>query len=352
MHRMPQPTKVAVLVAGSWGTAIASVLTENEHEVVLWSRNRQQVDEINTEHRNRRFLGDAELSPGLRATDSMEEALRGASAVVIVAPSGAMREVAAQMNPFLDSSTLVIHATKGFETGTLLRMSSVLAESLRNYDPNRIVVLSGPSHAEEVIGRKPTTVVVAANDLEAAEQAQDLLITSYFRVYTNPDIVGVELGGALKNIIALGAGLSDGLGFGDNAKAALLTRGLAEIARLGTAMGANQLTFAGLAGIGDLVVTCNSKHSRNWRAGYMLAQGQPIEEVLQQMGMVVEGVKTTQAAYALSAQHGITMPITNELYHVLFSGKDPKTAVEDLMGRGRTHEMEDVARGGAMNWFR
>lgn len=348
---MPTPCKIAVLVAGSWGTAIASVLAENEHHVVLWSRNEQQVEEINREHRNRRFLGEAILAPSLRATTSMEEATKDADAVVVVAPSSAMRQVAAQLRPFLRPETLVIHATKGFEASSLLRMSSVLAEELPDYNPDRIVVLSGPSHAEEVIGKRPTTVVVAAKDLQAAQQAQDLLLTSYFRVYTNPDIVGVELGGALKNIIALGAGLSDGLGFGDNAKAALLTRGLAEIARLGTAMGARQLTFAGLAGIGDLVVTCNSKHSRNWRAGYLLAQGLPLQEVLEQMGMVVEGVKTTQAAFTLAKQYGITMPITCELYHVLFDGKDPKTAVEDLMGRGKTHEMEEVAQGDASNWF-
>lgn len=343
-------SKVAVLVAGSWGTAIASVLSDNGHQVFLWSRNPEQVEEINREHRNSRFLNDAGLSPHIRATVSMEEALDGAEAVIVVAPSAAMRDVAAQMSRHLHERTTVIHATKGFEAGSLKRMTEVLAEELHEYDSNRIAVLSGPSHAEEVIQRRPTTVVVASQDKQAAETAQDLLITPYFRVYTNPDVVGVEVGGALKNIIALGAGLSDGLGFGDNAKAALLTRGLAEIARLGTAMGANPLTFSGLAGIGDLVVTCTSRHSRNWRAGSMLAQGQSLEEVLKRMGMVVEGVKTTQAAYKLSRQYDITMPITDELHHVLFDGKEPKAAVEDLMGRGRTHEMEDLAEPFQTGW--
>ncbi|MGG1598720.1 NAD(P)H-dependent glycerol-3-phosphate dehydrogenase [Paenibacillus naphthalenovorans] len=348
---MPDSGKVAVLVAGSWGTAIASVLAENGRQVCLWSRNENQVEEINTEHRNRRFLQDVELSPLIRATNSMEEAVNGAEAVFIVSPSSAMREIASALKSYVNEDTLLIHATKGFESGTLKRMSEVLRDELPMYDPNRIVVLSGPSHAEEVIERCPTTVVVAAHDKAAAEKAQDLLINSYFRVYTNPDVVGVEVGGALKNIIALGAGLSDGLGFGDNAKAALLTRGLAEIARLGTAMGGSPLTFAGLAGIGDLVVTCTSRHSRNWRAGSMLAKGLSLEEVLAQMGMVVEGVKTTQAAYLLARKHGITMPITDELHQVLFDGKDPKTAVEDLMGRGPTHEIEEVAKQLQTDWL-
>jgi glycerol-3-phosphate dehydrogenase (NAD(P)+) len=331
--------KVSVLVAGSWGTAIASVLAENQCDVTLWSRNAQQVAEINTQHRNRRFLGDIELSERIHATASMEEAMRDAHAVIVVAPSAAMRDVAKQMRPFISRETLLIHATKGFEAESLRRMSTVLADELPHCDASSIIVLSGPSHAEEVIKQYPTTVVVASENIKAAEAAQDLLITSYFRVYTNPDVIGVEVGGALKNIIALGAGLNDGLGYGDNAKAALLTRGLAEISRLGSAMGGNPLTFAGLAGIGDLIVTCTSKHSRNWRAGYLLAQGMPLGQVLQQMGMVVEGVKTTQAAYQLSRQFGVTMPIADELYSVLFDGKTPKEAVEDLMGRGKKHEL-------------
>ncbi|SFK92154.1 glycerol-3-phosphate dehydrogenase (NAD(P)+) [Paenibacillus sp. 1_12] len=333
------PRKVSVLVAGSWGTAIASVLAENELEVTLWSRNEEQVLEINREHRNRRFLGDTELSAKIHATTSMEEALFQADAVFVVAPSSAMRNVASQMRAFLSKDTLLIHATKGFEADSLKRMSTVLADELPDYDAASIVVLSGPSHAEEVIKQCPTTVVVASENSAAAEAAQDLLINSYFRVYTNPDVVGVEVSGALKNIIALGAGLTDGLDFGDNAKAALLTRGLAEISRLGIAMGGNALTFAGLAGIGDLVVTCTSKHSRNWRTGYLLAQGKPLSEVLQEMGMVVEGVKTTQAAYKLSRQYEVTMPISEQLYEVLFNGKEPVAAADDLMGRGRKEEI-------------
>ncbi|OAS14074.1 NAD(P)H-dependent glycerol-3-phosphate dehydrogenase [Paenibacillus oryzisoli] len=334
--------KVSVLVAGSWGTALASVLADNGKEVLLWSRNEEQVIEINEKHTNSRFLKDITLSPSIIATHSLQEAVQDADAIIMVVPSSGMREVAARIRPFLKKDTLIIHATKGFETGTLKRMTEVLADELPEMEPKRFVVLSGPSHAEEVICKMPTTVVVAAEDIEAAETAQDLLITRYFRVYTNPDVTGVEVGGALKNIIGLGAGLTDGLDFGDNAKAALVTRGLAEITRLGTAMGANPLTFAGLAGIGDLIATCTSKHSRNWRAGNKLAKGIALDDVLAEMGMVVEGVKTTKAAYDLAQRYEVTMPITNELHNVLFEGKSPQLAAGDLMGRVRTHEMEEL----------
>ena len=336
------PKKVSVLVAGSWGTALSCVLSDNQHDVTLWSRNSTLADEINALHRNRKFFSDILLSSSIKATSSIEEAVKNADAVILAAPSSSMRDVANRIRPHLSNRTLLIHATKGFETDTLKRMTTVISDELPEYDGQRIVVLSGPSHAEEVILKYPTTVVVASQILDCAQSAQDLLINSYFRVYTNPDTAGVELGGALKNIIALGAGLSDGLGFGDNAKAALMTRGLAEISRLGIAMGANPLTFSGLSGLGDLVVTCTSKHSRNWRAGFLLAQGKSVEEVLSQMGMVVEGIKTTKAAFSLAKQYQVEMPITEELFHVLFKDKPPKMAVIDLMGRSRTHENEEI----------
>ncbi|MFD0711141.1 NAD(P)H-dependent glycerol-3-phosphate dehydrogenase [Paenibacillus sp. GCM10027626] len=334
--------KAAVLVAGSWGTALATVLAENQYIVHIWSRNEAQVEEINRTHVNGRFLPGAELPHSIAATTNIESALKDAEIVLFAAPSSAMRQVARTAAPFIAANALCVHATKGFETGSLKRMSIVLAEELP-VDPESIVVLSGPSHAEEVVRRQPTTVVVAAASLAAAEKAQDAFITPYFRVYTNLDVIGVEVAGAIKNIIALGAGLSDGLGFGDNAKAALLTRGLAEIKRLGIAMGANPLTFAGLAGVGDLVVTCTSRHSRNFRAGYMLAEGVPLDQMLERMGMVVEGVRTTSAARELAESFGVVMPITEQLFQVLFNNKPPRVAVEDLMGRGRTHEMEDIA---------
>lgn len=333
--------RAAVLVAGSWGTALASVLANNGYEVMLWTRSEEQADGINHNHENSKFLPGVKLPDTIRATTDLKQALQAAELALFVAPSGAMREVAKQAAPYLSPDTLVVHATKGFETDSLKRMTTVLSEELGR-PLEQLVVLSGPSHAEEVIRKQPTTVVVASANLQAAEQAQDALMNTNFRVYTNPDVVGVEVAGAIKNIIALGAGLTDGLNFGDNAKAALLTRGLAEIGRLGTAMGANPLTFAGLAGVGDLVVTCTSKHSRNWRAGYMLADGTPLEEVLSRMGMVVEGVRTTRAAFELAMQYDVEMPITTQLYEVLFANKAPRTAVEHLMGRLRTHEIEEI----------
>lgn len=343
--------KAAVIVAGSMGTALAAVLADNDFQVMLYTRSAQQADEINRKRRNAKYTGDYALSEQIEATDSMERALSGAGFVLFAPPSHAMRDVARLAQPYLDSSAVVIHATKGFEPETMKRMTTVLAEELPQIEPGRLVVLSGPSHAEEVIQRCPTTVVVASEQHAAAEQAQDALINSYFRVYTNHDVTGVEVGGALKNIIALGAGLSDGLGFGDNAKAALLTRGLAEIARLGVAMGGRALTFSGLAGVGDLVVTCTSKHSRNWRAGYMLGQGKRLDEALHAMGMVVEGVKTTKTASALAKKYDVSMPITEQLNEVLFAGKEPQIAVGHLMGRVRTREIEDTADAFDDKWM-
>ena len=341
-------TKAAVLVAGSWGTALASVLADKGLQVALWTRNAEQAEEINREHRNH-YLPNAVLSSNIYATTSMEEAVADAEAVVIVSPSSAVRLVARQLKPYWTEDKLIMHAVKGFEMESLKRVSTVISEELE-CEEERIVVLSGPSHAEEVVNRCPTTVVVASLNQFEAERAQDLFMHSYFRVYTNLDLIGVELAGALKNIIALGAGMSDGLNFGDNAKAALLTRGLAEITRLGTSLGANPLTFAGLAGIGDLVVTATSKHSRNWRAGYMLGQGMELEYVLQNMGMVVEGVRATKAAYEIALQHSVPMPIAGQLYHVLFEGMGARTAVEALMGRDKKTEMEIMSQETWEQW--
>lgn len=341
--------KVTVLVAGSWGTALASVLAANHSEVYLWTRNSEQAAEINSSHTNHKYLPGISLPANIIATTDMETAITGSKAVVIVAPSSGMRQVVRSMKPFWKDDMLCIHATKGFESESKKRMSIVIAEEL-GCDEGQIVVLSGPSHAEEVVRLCPTTVVVASPDDKRTAEAQELFINNDFRVYTNRDQVGVELAGALKNIIALGAGLSDGLGFGDNAKAALLTRGLAEISRVGVELGANPLTFAGLAGVGDLVVTATSQHSRNWRAGYMLGQGKPLSEVLESMGMVVEGIRTTEAAYAISLKLGVQMPITDQIYHVLFQGRSPRTAVEALMGRDRKPELEAISQETWEQW--
>ncbi|MBH0160295.1 MULTISPECIES: NAD(P)H-dependent glycerol-3-phosphate dehydrogenase [Fictibacillus] len=334
---------VAVLGAGSWGTALAIVLADNGHNVSLWGRREDQVSEINNKHKNEKYLPGVELPENIQATTQLNECVKDADTIVLVTPTKAMREVLGQLKNELISPVTIVHASKGIEPGTYKRISEIIEEELPETVLDSVVVLSGPSHAEEVSLRQPTTVTVSSVNMESAEKVQDLFINQNFRVYTNPDVVGVELGGALKNIIALGAGLSDGLGYGDNAKAALITRGLAEIARLGTHMGANPLTFSGLTGIGDLIVTCTSVHSRNWRAGNMLGKGMKLEDVLENMGMVVEGVRTTQAAYELSKREEVEMPITQVLYDVLFNGKGAKQAVDDLMQRSRTHEVEDVS---------
>ncbi|MFD2115976.1 NAD(P)H-dependent glycerol-3-phosphate dehydrogenase [Paenibacillus yanchengensis] len=331
--------RVTVLAAGSWGTALAMVLAENGFQVMLWTRSEEHAAAMNKQRKNEKYLQDVMLPNNITATSSLEEAIAASELVLFVSPSAAMRQVAQAASPYIKDEMLIVHATKGFEADTLKPMSIVLAEELQRPVEN-IVVLSGPSHAEEVVRRLPTTVVVAAGELVCAERAQDAFINTAFRVYTNQDVAGVEIAGALKNIIALGAGLSDGLQYGDNARAALMTRGLAEIVRLGVQMGANPLTFAGLAGVGDLIVTCTSKHSRNWRAGYKLAQGESLSDVLHTMGMVVEGVKTTRATYQLAEKYQVEMPITTQLYEVLFNGKQPKLAVEALMGRIRTNEIE------------
>ncbi|MFZ3588638.1 NAD(P)H-dependent glycerol-3-phosphate dehydrogenase [Bacillus sp. DJP31] len=333
---------VIVVGAGSWGTALALVLADNGYQVRLWAHKEQQIKEINEKHTNEKYLPGVSLPENIIGYSSLEDALQGIETLVLAVPTKAIREVMTQIRSIIEKPITIVHVSKGIEPDTFKRVSEVISEELPPNLLSNVVVLSGPSHAEEVSRRQPTTVTVACEDLRAAQRVQDMFINQHLRVYTNPDVVGVEIGGALKNIIALAAGITDGLGYGDNAKAALITRGLAEISRLGVAMGANPLTFAGLTGIGDLIVTCTSVHSRNWRAGNLLGKGQNLDEVLANMGMVVEGVRTTKAAYQLAKKMDVTMPITNALYDVLFNQKDPKEAVDILMARGKTHEMEDL----------
>ncbi|WP_188453851.1 NAD(P)H-dependent glycerol-3-phosphate dehydrogenase [Virgibacillus oceani] len=334
--------KVAVLGAGSWGTALSIVLADNNHDVRLWTHRQDQAEIINTTHKNEKYL-EIMIPEKIRAYYDLQEAIQDVSAIVIVVPTKAIRDVCQQLNEILHHNATIIHASKGIEPETLKRVSEMISEEMDHYNYDDIVVLSGPSHAEEVGKRQPTTVTVSSlNDINA-EIAQDLFINEAFRVYTSPDVVGVELGGALKNIIALGAGISDGLGYGDNAKAALITRGLAEIARLGTSLGANPLTFLGLPGVGDLIVTCTSVHSRNWRAGNLLGKGKKLDQVLDQMGMVVEGVRTAKAAHQFASQQQIEMPITNGIYKILFDEAKPKDVVDQLMNRTKREEMDDIA---------
>jgi glycerol-3-phosphate dehydrogenase (NAD(P)+) len=339
---MRNTEKVAVVGAGSWGTALSIVLADNGHEVRLWGHKPIQIEEINREHTNKKYLPDIRLPENVVGYSSLEEALSGLEIIVLAVPTKAIREVLGNIKKFQKKPLTIVHVSKGIEPDSLMTISALIEEELPLDLFESIVVLSGPSHAEEVSLRQPTTVTVSSKNMKAAERIQDLFINQHFRVYTNPDIMGVEIGGALKNIIALAAGISDGLGYGDNAKAALITRGLAEIARLGVKMGANPLTFAGLTGIGDLIVTCTSVHSRNWRAGNLLGKGKTLQEVLDNMGMVVEGVRTTKAAWQLAKEYDVNMPITNALYHVLFNNGNAKAAVDELMGRGKTHEMEDL----------
>ncbi|MFN7252189.1 MAG: NAD(P)H-dependent glycerol-3-phosphate dehydrogenase [Anaerobacillus sp.] len=334
---------IAVLGAGSWGSALSIVLSDNNHQVRIWGREEEQIEEINEKHTNERFLPGVTLPENVIGFTNLEAALSGVEAILLVVPTNAFREVLREVRLLLKTKVTFIHASKGIEPDSLKRISEMIEEEIPEQLRKSVVVLSGPSHAEEVSLRQPTTVTSSSLLLEEAEYVQDLFMNMHFRVYTNPDLIGVELGGALKNIIALGAGLTSGLGFGDNAKAALMTRGLAEIARLGIKLGANPLTFAGLSGLGDLIVTCTSVHSRNWRAGNLLAQGKSLDEVLTGMGMAVEGVRTTKAAYQLAIRESIEMPITSVLYDVLFNNKQPQVAVDELMGRVKTHEVEDLS---------
>ena len=292
--------QIAVLGAGSWGSVLANMLVENGHQVKLWSRNKEQVDQLNKDHVNPRYMHDFTYSKDLVATNDMTEAVRGASVILIVIPTKGIRQVAHQLDEVLaklDQRPLIVHATKGLEQNTYKRPSEMLAEEIDPMHRQGIVVLSGPSHAEDVAIKDMTAVTAACTSLNSAARIQKLFSNKYFRVYTNDDVIGAEFGAALKNIIAIGAGALQGLGYHDNARAALITRGLAEIRRLGVAFGANPMTFIGLSGVGDLVVTATSKNSRNWRAGYQLGQGRQLDDVIEHMGMVIEGVYTTKAAH-------------------------------------------------------
>lgn len=332
---------VAVLGAGSWGTALSMVLNENGHEVRLWGNNPEQIKEINEEHTNHHYLKNITLGKGIKGYTSLEETLSGATFIVFVIPTKAIRTVASQVAKQLDGKNkpYLVHASKGLEQNTHKRISVIIQEEIPSDFHKGLVVLSGPSHAEEVAQKDITTITAASEKMQAAEAVQKLFMNQYFRVYTNQDMIGVELGAALKNIIAVGAGALEGLGYGDNAKAALMTRGLAEISRLGVAFGADPLTFIGLSGVGDLIVTATSEHSRNWRAGYQIGKKVPLSEVLSNMGMVVEGIETTKAAYELAKEKGIEMPITEAIYQVLYENAEVDKVIKEIMLRDRKAEL-------------
>ena len=324
---------LAVIGAGSWGTALAIVAARNGHEVTLWAREPEVVSRITADRRNPFYLSDCELPENVRATSSLEEALRGASSILIVVPSHAFREMMEQMRPFINSDMMIVSATKGVENKTLMRMDEVVADVLRDRFEARFVALSGPSFAREVAKGDPTAIVAASRDLRLSEAAQKQLGSSVFRVYTNEDVIGVELGGAVKNVVAIASGVVRGLGFGTNAVAAIITRGLAEMTRLALAQGARAETMAGLAGLGDLVLTCTGELSRNRFVGIELGRGRKLSDILGEMREVAEGVKTTRAIYELGQRLNIEMPITASIYALLYEDKPALEAANELMGR-------------------
>jgi len=324
--------RVAVLGAGSWGVTLARLLAENGASVGLWCYLAEEYEMLCARRERADILPGIVLPEGIEFARDAGAITAGADAVFVVVPSQGVRTTARLFAAACDGKQLIVSAAKGLEEGTFYRMSEILAEELGD-TVRGIVVLSGPSHAEEVSRRIPTTIVAASTDAAAGARIRELTMTPYFRVYTNDDVTGVEYGGALKNIIAIAAGVADGLGYGDNAKAALMTRGLAEIARLGTVRGARAITFMGLSGLGDLITTCTSRHSRNRYVGEELGRGRKLDDILSNMAMVAEGVRTTKVTRALGAATGVDMPITEAMYEVMFEGRDPREAVSALMTR-------------------
>jgi glycerol-3-phosphate dehydrogenase (NAD(P)+) len=328
--------KISVIGSGAWGCALAQLLSLKGYDVKLWSWTKEESETIKKDRENKLCLEGVQLCEKITYTYSLKEAA-DADLYVLAVPSHAVFSTAKAFSEFAKEGVVIVNVAKGFEKNGLKRLSAVIEEHLKD---NPVVVLSGPTHAEEVAVGIPSTIVAAARDIRHAQIVQDVFMSDTFRVYTHDDVIGVELGGALKNIIALCAGISDGLGLGDNTKAALMTRGLAEISRLGVAMGAKAQTFAGLTGVGDLIVTCTSMHSRNRRAGILIGKGYTAEEAQKEVKTVVEGIKATQAAYLLSKKYKVEMPITKAAYKVLFENMPPGEAVYSLMSRDKKSEAD------------
>ena len=327
--------RVSVIGSGGWGTALAVLLNKKGHKVTLWSWCKEESDVLLSEKENKAFLPGITLPDDIIYTSDLEKAVTWSEMVVTVLPSHRLRNYAKEMAPYI-GDRIIVNCTKGLEPESLKTMAECIEEEIKDA---KVVVLSGPSHAEEVARFIPTTVVAASKDMSLALKVQEIFMCESFRVYTNSDVCGVEIGGALKNVIALCAGMVDGLSYGDNTKAALMTRGLSEITRLGVALGAKRETFMGLTGIGDLIVTCTSMHSRNRRAGILLGQGKSLSETLSEIKMVTEGITSCSAAYELAKKLNVDMPIVNEAYAVLYENKNPRTAVLDLMMRGKKEEV-------------
>lgn len=331
--------KVSLLGAGSWGTALAVVLAKNGHQVDLWSAVPAEISMLreNREHKDR--LPGIKLPDSITVSDDLEGSCQNKDLIVFSVASPYVRDAARQAAPFIKKGQIIVNVGKGIEEATLMTLSEILKEEIPQGD---IGVLSGPSHAEEVSRGIPTTVVVGADSKDTAYFIQDIFMNDAFRVYTSPDVIGIELGGSVKNVIALAAGVIDGLGLGDNTKAALITRGIAEMSRLGVAMGGKMETFSGLSGIGDLIVTCTSKHSRNRNAGYLIGQGRTMEEAMEEVAQVVEGVYAAKAALKMAQEHGVPMPIVEEVNKVLFEGKSAEQALESLLTRDKRREYSDL----------
>lgn len=332
-------SKVSLLGAGSWGTALAILLAKNQHEVILWSALEDEVTMLKEHREHLHRLPGVKLPESIQLTMNIEEACTDRDLIVFSVASPYVRSTAKQAKPFIKEGQIIVNVAKGIEEATLYTLSDILKEELPTAD---IAVLSGPSHAEEVSKGIPTTVVIGAQSDETAYFAQDIFMNDTFRVYTSPDIIGIELGGSLKNVIALAAGVVDGLGYGDNTKAALMTRGIAEMSRLGIAMGGKRETFSGLSGVGDLIVTCTSKHSRNRNAGYLMGKGYTMKEAMEEVNQVVEGVFSAKAALDLSKKYNISLPIVEQINKVLFENKSAKDALNDLLTRDKKREYTEL----------
>jgi len=326
---------ITFLGGGSFGTALSIMLAGKGYDVLIWDRKEEVINDININKRNSKYLPKVVIPSKIKAVNDIEYAVKQNKYIVLAVPSHVIREMCEKIKPFLKEDQIIINIAKGIEEQTQKRLSQVIEEELPK---NPVVILSGPSHAEEVSTEIPTTAVVSSTKMEYAKEVQDVFMASKFRVYTNDDIIGVEIGGAVKNIIALAAGICDGMGYGDNTKAALMTRGMSEIVKIGIKLGGKIETFYGLTGMGDLIVTCTSMHSRNRRAGILIGKGVPCEEACKQIGMVVEGVKACEAFYELKESMGVSMPITNALYNVLFRNKDIESEVNELMIREKKSE--------------
>lgn len=326
---------VGVIGAGSWGTALSVLLHDNGHHVTIWSIDQEEVKMLDEKREHEKKLPGVKLSADMVITNDLEEGIKGKDFIVLAVPSPFTRATAKKMCPYVAKGQIIVDVAKGIEESTLMTLSQQIEEEIPQAD---VAVLSGPSHAEEVGRKLPTTCVIGAKTRKTAEYLQAAFISKVFRVYTSPDILGIELGGSLKNVIALAAGVADGLGYGDNTKAALITRGIAEIARLGVKMGGKIQTFTGLTGIGDLIVTCASVHSRNRKAGYLMGQGKSMQEAMDEVQMVVEGVYSAKAAAKLAEKYGVSMPIVAQVNAVLFEGKNAAEAVDELMLRDSKSE--------------